>query len=578
MDLAVLHLRHFFSGIHTLIPSVLRDCWGISLRGMIMAFNVRDKRAPRSAGPMQSSPSPSSTLGGGTQPGYAFEDKTALFLLATNSFFGQDKFYEKAKASDDRFVALVQKVTKADRVWMLDFITWLRASGNMRANAVVASVEASLIAPANPNKAASATGWARGLARAGIGRADEVGEALAYYASKYGRKNPPKPLKRGLADALVKHLNEYTAAKYNGSGKAWSLGQLIQWAHPAPGTVDQDDRFKYLVAKDYDANVEIPAGLSKLRLRAEVLKLDLQERRALMSNPQVGQILRDAGMTWEALAGWLQGPMDAKAWEAIIPSMGYMALLRNLRNFDEAKVGADSARYVAEKLAEPGLVARSKQFPFRFLAAYRAAPSLRWASALSAALDMSLRNIPALPGKTLVLVDTSGSMAHTFSEHSEMKRWDAAALFGIALGLAGNQVDVWSYADNWKQFHLTKGADTLGELKRWGEQGYNIGSGTNTFGALKATITPEHNRVIILTDEQHNWSAGVDYYGRHPSMDQIVGPSRHVFSFNLAGYAHGHAPTSKFHHSFGGLTDACFPLIAQIEQAHSGNWPWVKAD
>lgn len=545
-----------------------------------MAFNVRDKRAPRSVGPMQSSPSPSSTLGGGNQPGYAFEDKTALFLLATNSFFGQDKFYEKAKASDDRFVHLVQKITKADPVWMLDFITWLRASGNMRANAVVASVEASLVAKnlnVPVNHARNTPGYPRLLAQAGIGRADEVGEALAYYASKYGRKNPPKPLKRGLADALVKHLNEYTAMKYDGAGKAWKQGHLIQFLHPVPGTSEQDALFKYLVAKDYEPDTEIPVALQKLVKRNLLMKMPVDSRRGVLTATDGAQWLKDAGMTWEALAGWLQGPMDKAAWEAIIPSMGYMALLRNLRNFDEAKVNPVVAAKVGMRLADPEQVARSKQFPFRFLAAYRAAPSLRWASSLSAALDLSLRNIPALPGKTLVLVDTSGSMAHAFSEHSEMRRWDAAALFGIALGLAGNQVDVWSYSDKWKQFHLRKGADTLGELKRWGEQGYNIGSGTNTFGTLKATITPEHNRVIILTDEQHNWNAGYGYYGTHPSMDQIVGPNRHVFSFNLAGYAHGHAPTSKFHHSFGGLTDACFPLIAQIEQAHSGNWPWVQA-
>ena len=544
-----------------------------------MPFNVKDKRAPRSAGPMQSSPSPSGTLGGGTQPGYAFEDKTALFLLATNSFFSQDRFYEKAKDSDDRFVSLVHKVTKTDRVWMLDFITWLRGSGNMRANAVVASVESCLVAKDMPiDKVGAEVALPRKLAQAGIGRADEVGEALAYYTSKYGRKNPPKPLKRGLADALVKHLNEYTAAKYNGQGKAWSLGNLIQWTHPAPGDPTQDALFKYLVARDYEPATEIPESLHKLSLRASLMRMPVPKRVELMGTPGAAIVLRDAGMTWEALAGWLQGPMDAKAWEAIIPSMGYMALLRNLRNFDEAKVNPVVAAKVGMRLADPEQVARSKQFPFRFLAAYRAAPSLRWASTLSAALDLSLRNIPALPGKTLVLVDTSGSMDTKFSEHSEMKRWDAAALFGIALGLAGNQVDVWSYSDKWKKFELRKGADTLGELKRWDEQGYNYGNGTNTFGALRATVTPEHDRVIILTDEQHNWNAGYDYYyGTHPSMEQIVGPNRHVFSFNLAGYAHGHAPTSKFHHSFGGLTDACFPLIAQIEQAHSGNWPWVQA-
>ena len=91
--------------------------------------------------------------------------------------------------------------------------------------------------------------------------------------------------------------------------------------------------------------------------------------------------------------------------------MGYMALLRNLRNFDQAGVSDQVAAQVAARLADPAQVARSRQFPFRFLSAYRAAPSLRWVvrrwSRRSAA---AVGSVPALPGRTLVLVDTSGSM------------------------------------------------------------------------------------------------------------------------------------------------------------------------
>jgi hypothetical protein len=36
------------------------------------------------------------------------------------------------------------------------------------------------------------------------------------------------------------------------------------------------------------------------------------------------------------LSGWLPGGMDAQAWEAVIPSMGVMALVRCPRNFDQA--------------------------------------------------------------------------------------------------------------------------------------------------------------------------------------------------------------------------------------------------
>ena len=60
-------------------------------------------------------------------------------------------------------------------------------------------------------------------------------------------------------------------------------------------------------------------------------------------------------MTWEArFAGRLQGPTSARLWEAVIPSMGYMALLRNLRNFDEAGVADEVAARVRREAGRPG--------------------------------------------------------------------------------------------------------------------------------------------------------------------------------------------------------------------------------
>lgn len=542
-----------------------------------MAFNTVNKRKVKaSPGPLASSSTPTGTLGGPGDrvPGYAYEDKSALFLLAVNSFFGQKKFYETAKAGDDRFVNLVRKIAPADPKWMYDFLTWLRNGANMRSSAVVGSVEACLATKA-ANQAGSDKGWSRRLANAGLGRADEVGEAVAYYFSKYPRTQIPISLKRGLADQLTWDINEYTASKYGSanSGKEYTLDRLINLLHPKPSAPWQSDLFGYVVARRY-GEVKIPASLKTLKSREALMRLPTDQRRRHLD----ADALKAAGMTWEALAGWLQGPMDAKAWEAIIPSMGYMALLRNLRNFDEAGVSSGVAQAVASKLADPEQVKRSKQFPFRFLAAYRAAPSLRWASALSAALDASLSNIPKLPGRTLVMVDTSGSMDVPFSEHSEMKRWDAAALFGIALALAGNQVDLVSYSNSYRVFEVSKGADVLGELTRWGRHGYNLNGGTNTFGVLEQAYRA-HDRVVILTDEQVNMSGygGYGYYGVK-SLDQIVPADRHVFTFNLAGYAQGHAPTGAFRHSFGGLTDACFSLISMIEQGASGLWPWENRD
>lgn len=551
-------------------------------------FNIKDNRTAQSKGPIKTAVVSSGTTGNGA-PGFAYDEKSELFLLATNSMFGASKFYETAKAGDDRFVRLVRNVTLADPAWMLNFLTWLRSTGNMRTSAVVGSVEAALIARTLPTVKGQEQGWARKLAKAGIGRADEVGEAVAYFFSARPNFQIPKPLKRGLADAMVKHFNEYTAMKYGSanSGKEFTPDRLINLLHPAASAPWQSDLFKYLVARRY-GEVEIPASLLTLATRKELMDLPVSERRALLSHPQVPQMFKAAGMTWEALAGWIQGPMDKQAWEAIIPNMGYMALLRNLRNFDEAGVSQQVAGQVATRLGDWAQVEKSKQFPFRFVAAHRATNNLRWASALASALEASVRNIPALPGRTLVLVDTSGSMDVPFSEHGEMKRWDAAALFGIALGKAaehvkGCEVDVVSFSSpgysynsrgasaSDKPFQLAKGADLLSEMGRWQSGGFNIGQGTDTRGAIQRNYR-NHDRVILLTDEQANSHS----YG---SVEVgIVPNNRHMFTFNLAGYRYGHAPTGPYRHAFGGLTDACFPLMDMVERAHSGRWPWESGD
>lgn len=522
-------------------------------------FNVTDKRSSKSPGPIQTEASPSLRTGNNA-PGYARDAKSDLFLMATGSMFGENKAYAKGSDEAARFVKLVRDITYSDGPWMLNFITWLRSQGNMRTAAVVASVEAADAWKGHGPFPGSQVGLARQLASAGLSRVDELGEALAYWVASRGNKKFPKPLKRGVADAALKLINEYSAMKYSGTGKAWTLAQVLNVTHPATKDARQADLFGYLVAKEY-GEVDIPASLNMLRRRHYLMNLRPEDRRAALLSDD----LKAAGMTWEALAGWLQGPMDAKAWEAIIPSMGYMALLRNLRNFDQAGISDSTATQVALKLADAEQVKRSKQFPFRFLAAYKAAPSLRWATTLSYAMKASLGNIPTLPGRTLVMVDTSGSMRMSFSEHSEMLMWDAAALFGIALALRNEHVDLVSYSGFGKVFQVNKGADVLGELGRWGREGYNIGGGTETFGVLQQAYR-SHDRVIILTDEQAN------VYRGDPA--KLVPEGKHLFTFNLAGHRAAQISTSKYRHNFGGLTDACFRLIPQIEAGVAGAWPW----
>lgn len=530
-------------------------------------FNTRTA-APSGTSPVTTTGQTTTTFEGGT--GHLRDAKSELFLLAVANFVGTDTFYEKGGDRDDRYTQLVRHLAVTDPDWIAGLLGWLRGDGNMRTAAIVGAAEFT-----RARLDANLPGASRQVVDAVLQRPDEPGELLAYWTARYGR-NLPKPLKRGVADAVGRLYSERSLLKYDTDSKGYRFGDVLELVHATPAKPYQHDLFKHAIDRRHGRDNGIPEGLALLHDRARLMTLPVAERRQLLlENIDAQGEFNRAGMTWEALAGWLQGPMDKQAWEAVIPSMGYMALLRNLRNFDQAGVSDRVAQQVAAKLADPGEVARSRQLPMRFYSAFRAAPSLRWSWALEQTLGHSLANVPELPGRTLVLVDTSGSMHSGFSKDGTVMRWDAAVVFGIALGYRCAQADVVSFSDSWyrndtssKVFALKPGGSVLSEVKRWSDDGYFIGGGTDTTAAVQRHFAG-HDRVVILTDEQANSNAPVD---------QAVPANVPLYTWNLAGYRVGHAPSgSRNRHTFGGLSDQAFGMIRLLEAGANARWPWLHA-
>ncbi|MGH8881611.1 MAG: TROVE domain-containing protein, partial [Stackebrandtia sp.] len=387
----------------------------------------------------------------------------------------------------------------------------------------------------------------------------------------------PKPVKRGIADAVTRLYNERSLLKYDSRGTAFRFGDVIELVHPSPdpATPWQGDLFEHAINRRHNRGTLVPDTLPLLRARETLMDTDVFSRRELLARTDAGDRLAGAGMTWEALAGWLQGPLDSKAWESVIPSMGYMALLRNLRNFDEADVDDAVAASIAARLSDPERVATSRQLPMRFLSAYRSVSSLRWGQALEKTLEHSLSNVPRLPGDTLILVDTSGSMHSRFSADGSLMRWDAAAIFGLALANRCERAELVSFSNAWqgrppsKVFPPRRGEALLAGLDRWMSDGYFIDGGTDTEGAVRRHYRG-HNRVVILTDEQAHYHGEKDVTAAVPA-------DRMVYTWNLAGYKHGHAPSGTgTRHTFGGLSDAAFRMIPFLEAGRNADWPWLN--
>ncbi|KUL68393.1 MULTISPECIES: TROVE domain-containing protein [unclassified Streptomyces] len=495
--------------------------------------------------------------------GHERDARSELFLLAVGNFVSQRTFYESGAERDDRFATLVRELAVSDPEWTAGLLGWLRTEGNLRTAALVGAAEyvkARLDAGADDGPAN------RRVVDSVLRRPDEPGELLAYWTATYGR-NVPKPVKRGIADAVRRLYSGKSLLKYDTASKGYRFGDILNLTHAAPDPAKpwQGELFRYALDRRHHPETAVPPESAPvLTAHRALMAVPVGERRAVLTSEGGAERLAAAGMTWEALAGWLQGPMDKAAWEAVIPSMGVMALVRNLRNFDEAGVSDEVAARVAARISDPAEVARSRQFPFRYLAAYRHAPSLRWAYPLEQALGHSLANVPALPGRTLILVDRSGSMFWSrLSDRSELNRADAAAIFGTALALRARKADLVEFGSTSAPVPFRAGESVLKILGRFGDLG-----GTDTTAAVR-THYRGHDRVLIVTDEQYAPS-------RHGGPTEQIPAEVPVYTWNLAGYRAGHGPSGTGNrHTFGGLSDAAFRMVPLLESARDADWPWV---
>jgi len=553
-----------------------------------MKLNTKTRARPASQSPIVTRPNPTlTTFEGG--PGFERSQQGELFLLGVNNLGGEDTFYESGAARTARLRELVTAIAPVEPEWMAGFLGWLRGPGNMRTGPVMAAADAThaMLAARVPGS--------RGIVRSVLQRGDEPGELIAYWRSTYGRALPI-PLRLGVNDAITGGLwDEYALLKYDTPASALRFGDIIALTRPVPQTPEQEALFRYALHRagvdrgreyTFDNAYERARRFSERMSPLDLLPMVRAQAELIVRATDEGvealfdaDAVRAAGLTHQdvlSLAGKLPGGSEARArlWEALIPGMGYMALLRNLRGFDEAGLGADAASKVIARLSDPGRVAKSRQLPFRFLSAYEEAHGLRWGPALEAALEASLRNLPVLPGRSLILVDTSLSMARTaMSGKSKMTAQRAAAVFGVALCLRNPGSDLYGWADGTPFAHPVRpGMSLLREVDGFNRRNGEAGHGTDMAGAIRATYSG-HDRVILMSDMQTIGGR----WGVTPGSGLLP---EHVplYGFNLVGYEAAAIPSGHgLWHEFGGLTDATFAMIPLMEAGRAAAWPWMAA-
>jgi 60 kDa SS-A/Ro ribonucleoprotein len=427
-------------------------------------------------------------------------------------------------------------------------------------------------------------------------------------SGQFGRKGLSSSLQR----AFQRWLNNASVGKLLSAsiGNDPSLRDILRMARPTP----KDDARRALFGWLTDKPVDKWAPATETDLPATVQAL-IAYRGADTAEAQT-LIAGDLQVRWDLLADAAKGPL---VWKAIARQMGPQALRMNLNTllrhdaFKKPKAtgvlrvlgfaGTDNAMidYVAGQLADHDAIARSRQFPYQFLAAYMNAsdevPS-KIKTALHDAAEIACGNVPKLPGPVIIGLDTSGSMGCAVTGNrgrggtSKMRCVDVAALFAAAI-LRRNPdsvvipFDTRAYNVDGKGAKVDPSDSILSLSARLSKYG---GGGTDCslpFVEANKRYSKQRFAGIVLVSDNESWidSGRAFGYGRNGStgvMTQweqfkktqqklgIADPK--LVCIDLQPYGTSQAPERDDILNIGGFSDAVFNVVSSFLEGDASHF------
>jgi len=474
---------------------------------------------------------------------YAQSPKLELVNLLLSNFLAGD-MYRSQKQVLKRVQDLVAQID--DTAFLAKAALYARNEFGMR---TMSHLVAGEMATQNIT---SGTDWGKVFYDAIIYRVDDMMEIMGYYFDSNPDASLPAAMKRGFASAIGR-FDAYQLAKYRGEKKAVKLVDVVRLVRPKP---------------------------TKKNAKALKALLDGTLKNENTWEAKISKAGQSGSKTEKAAAR-----QDAWAELLLEQKIGYLALVRNLVNI--ANDVDDAAFDVAlSLLTDKKLILGSKVFPFQLYTAFseiddtprhsfwyyhsnsrlsRVNDKRRVAKlvdALGTAIEISLSNLPKLDGKTLVAIDTSGSMHSPLSENGSTTMVEIAALFGIALGKA-TDADVISFNTSAEYLSVPKSRSTLDQVRDITQKG----GGTNFESIFKTAKDTHYDRIFILSDMQA-WMQSYD----HPrsALDAYKSRSKanpFVYSFDLHGHGSMQVPENDGKViALAGWSEKIFDILDVTEQ------------
>lgn len=453
-------------------------------------------------------------------------------------------FYE---SGNDRLQRIIDLMKKCDPVFIAKLAVYTRNELYLRSIPLVLTVELVKLHSGDNLIAKTVNGV--------VQRADEITELLAYYQMANNRNGIKKlnalskQIQKGLGASFNK-FDAYQFAKYN-RPTAVKLKDALFLVHPKADSDAQQMVFNQIATDTLKVPYTWETELSALGQNA----FENEAAKVLAFRSK---------------------------WEELIFSgkLGYMALMRNLRNILDARVSVEAILKVCQMLTDKNAVSKAKQLPFRYLAAYRELQKIdsdftvMVLNALEDAVLQTASNIKGFDYRTSVLIacDVSGSMQKPVSAKSSVFSYDIGLMLGMLLQSQCERVTSGMFGDIWKVVNLPQKsilANVQEYYKREGEVGYS----TNGYLILDYLINRKKrmDKIMLFTDCQL-WDSrnGGNTLQQKWNVYKSLFPNAKLYLFDLSGY--GHSPVDMLQldvYLIAGWSDKVFDILDSLDNAET---------
>jgi len=367
---------------------------------------------------------------------------------------------------------------------------------------------------------------------------------------------PKRLVQQWLEQASIRDLMQAA------TGTAPSLADIVKMVHPRPADAQRKAFYGWLIGRPYDVAA----------LPAEIVAFEAWKQDRALPLPQV---------PFEWLTAY---PLDAEQWAELAGRMGWQALRMNLNTL--ARNGAFGvegiADQVAARLADRDVLRAVRPMPYQLMVALGQVGDgvpLKVQAALEEALELSLRDVPTVPGRVVICPDVSGSMQSPVTGYrkgasSKVRCIDVAALVAAAMLRSNREARVIPFECSVVPVDL-KATDRIAvnaaKLAAVGGGGTNVSAPLALLNKEKAAVD-----LVVIVSDNESW-VDAKRNGSTATMQEWTKLAKRnsqakLVCIDIAPYGTTQATGRPEILNVGGFSDAVFECLARFVSGETRDW------